>query len=292
MLRRRTVLTAGLGLLGACDPRPADAAPDAAPDLVAIALADRARTIHDAPPPSATASTPLRFAADLGSVRTWDASSLAVHADGRVCLRRIRTAVTATLARDEIARIDASMAGLTGDARSRYTEGAHHGRTRTFHGHGKQIDIVGDPVRLPEALVDLDAEVARLVARLERTTATDPLLLVWHAREHLAVHGAFADELWVFADGHLLLRRAEGTAIPTFATRRVTPAALAFLTVALARPIAPTDTLKPVALALGTGHRFVLASIGRELVVQPGEGPPDGLGPVLREAEWLRGAFA
>lgn len=168
MLRRRTVLTAGLGLLGACDPHPApvDAAADATPDpddLVALALADRARTIHDAPPPSAAASTPLLFAADLGSVRTWDSFSLAVHADGRACLRRLRTAVTAILARDELARIDI--------------------------------------------------------------------------------------------------------------------------------PIAPTDTLKPVALALGTGHKFVLASIGRELAVQPGNAPPDGLGPVLREAEWLRGAF-
>lgn len=302
MLRRRTVLTAGLGLLGACDQRPAGdqrpapvdsaTAPGAPRDLVALALADRARTIHDAPPPSATASTPLLFAADLGSARTWDSHSLAVHADGRACLRRIRTAVTTTLARDELDRLDIPMAEFTGDARSRYTDGNRHGRPRTFHGHARQIAIVGDPAHLPPALHALDAEVSRLVDRIAATTSTtDDRLLVWHAREHLAVHGAFDDELWVFADGHLLLRRAEGTAIPTFTTRRVTPAALAFLTVALDRPIAPTDTLKPVALALGTGHKFVLASIGRELAVQPGEAPSDGLGPVLRETEWLRGGF-
>jgi len=291
MLRRRTVLTAGLGLLGGCGPRPAPA--DAAPvDLVDVALADRAATLHDALPPSAGPSTPVLLVADLGSVRTWDASSLALHTSGRACLRRIRTAVAATIEPDVLARIQAHLAAFTGDARSRYTDRAHHGRSRTYHAGGKQIAVVGAPDHTPASIAALDAEVGQFVDTMNGTTVPAERLLVWHAREHLAAVGAFDDELWVFADGHLILRRADGNALPTFTTRLVPPAALAFLTVALTRPIAATDTLKPVALALGTGHKFVLASLERELAVQPNEPPPPGLDAVLRETLWLRRAFA
>ena len=50
--------------------------------------------------------------------------------------------------------------------------------------------------------------------------------------------------------------------------------------------------MRPAVLAPGTGHKFLLASLEREMLVQPGEPLSPGLEAVLREALWLRRAFA